>query len=103
MKEIMTPDHPRWEEFMEKLAGPDGCNLDPEKDTWECHHDFRFAKKILSSMPEIDVEESLLFFKRHGGYCDCEIGFNVTTDVEELENPEMRHHGDDLLQEDLLQ
>lgn len=82
MKEIMNPDHPRWDEFCERLGGPEGCDFKEDKDgkiTWKCagKTDKSFATAILKTMPEISVEKSLAFFEGSGGMCDCEILFNV--------------------------
>ncbi len=73
----MTPNHPEWEEFMDRLSGEEGCNFTEEG--WTCYggHDKRFATAILQSMQGVDVEASLLYFEDHGGHCDCEIVFNV--------------------------
>lgn len=79
--EIMTPTNPRWDEFTEKLGGEDGCNF-REKDgktIWTCNgeKDRPFARKILTEMGDIDIDATMEFFNKHGGYCDCEILFNV--------------------------
>ena len=42
-----------------------------------CQHDLRNTEKILKSLPNIDVEESLNLYLELGGFCDCEILFNV--------------------------
>jgi len=80
-KEVMTPEHPRWEEFCNRLAGPEGCDFQKKPDgnaTWKCAggSDKTFAAKILKSMG-MDVAASLAHFDEHGGHCDCEILFNV--------------------------
>lgn len=77
MEARMTRDHARWEEFCERLAGPEGCNF--SDDGWLCAggRDKTFATAILESMGGIDVAASLSYFERNGGYCDCEILFNV--------------------------
>ena len=80
-KEIMTLQHPRWEEFCERLAGPEGCAFRKKPDgntTWKCAggNDKTFAAKILKAM-RMDVAASLAYFDAHGGLCDCEILFNV--------------------------
>jgi hypothetical protein len=80
-KEVMTPDHPRWEEFCRRLSGPEGCHFRQNPDgntTWTCAagNDKTLAAKILRAMG-MDVDESLAYFEAHGGYCDCEILFNV--------------------------
>jgi hypothetical protein len=87
-KQLMTPGNPRWEEFIGRLEGPEGCNFQAEYDegevivdtvTWACGggEDKSKAAAILNTMPEIDVAASLNFFEQHGGFCDCEIVFNV--------------------------
>jgi hypothetical protein len=85
---IMTIEHPRWEEFAERLEGPEGCNFTAEYDEagnyidgsgrWQCKggKDKTFATAILTDMG-MDVEASLKYFEVNGGYCDCEILFNV--------------------------
>lgn len=87
MMRPMTPQHPLWEEFVRRLEGPKGCNFKKDKKgkvTWTCKGgtDKSKAKAILESMvresmANIDVEKSLAYFEEHGGYCDCEILFNV--------------------------
>lgn len=79
MAEIMTPKHPQWEEFLDRLEGPEGCNL-KEGDNgieWTCEHDHALATAILKTMPGVDVAGSIAYFEENGGMCDCEILFNV--------------------------
>jgi hypothetical protein len=74
---IMNPAHPDWEEFVERLGGPEGCDWQ-EDDTWRCGGPkYRFARAILESMPDTDVEASLAYFRDNGGGCDCTILFNI--------------------------
>lgn len=80
-QETMTPSHPRWEEFFKRLEGPEGCNFRQNEAgniVWNCDNTTErpFARKILADMG-FDVERSLAQFEREGGYCDCEIVFNV--------------------------
>jgi len=80
-KEAMTPGHPRWEEFCDRLAGPEGCDFQKKPDgntTWTCAGgtDKTFAARILKAMG-MDAAASLTYFDEHGGHCDCEILFNV--------------------------
>lgn len=82
MAAVMTPEHPHWQEFAERLEGEEGCNFRKDGDgkiTWSCKggRDKTFAATILRMMPDIDVDASLAFFEAHGGHCDCEILFNV--------------------------
>lgn len=77
--EPMLPGHPRWMEFLERLCGPEGCNF--TETTWTCFggDDKRFSRGILADMglsgPAIAA--SLAYFEDHGGYCDCEVVFNL--------------------------
>lgn len=80
--ETMTPKKPRWSEFITRLEGKDGCNFSKDKDgkiRWDCKggRDKSFAIKILQSMGNIDIANSLKYFEENGGYCDCEIYFNI--------------------------
>lgn len=81
----MTPDHHRWHEFIELLAGPDYCDFklaDPENLkslTWKCikKSDRPFSREILARFGGIDIETTMEYFAQHGGHCDCEVFFNV--------------------------
>ena len=69
---ILTPsDHHHWDWFVTELADQmeimDSCN---------CTH--RLSRKILEQMGQdpsfnVDVEQTLGWFKMMGGFCDCEI------------------------------
>ena len=80
--EAMTPEHPKWEEFIGILEGPEGCNFREVDGTtlWDCAagNSKEHAHRILGDFkPPVDVWNSLRYFDTHGGYCDCEIIFNV--------------------------
>jgi Protein of unknown function (DUF2695) len=82
MLDIMTPSHPRWDEFIERLEGPEGCNFHENSNgemVWSCTSDIDnpHARHILERMGGFDIEQSCEYFEHHGGYCDCEILFNV--------------------------
>ena len=65
--EIMTSEHPRWEEFIDRLTlklRDSGCAAGVDKS---------LAIAILKKMGGIDIPNSLIYFESHGGYCDCEI------------------------------
>jgi hypothetical protein len=80
---LMSPDHPRWEEFLDRLEGPEGRNFefpvhgDIKSMTWTCdaEGDFPMARKILAGMglSSTEMGHSLSYFEEHGGYCDCEM------------------------------
>ena len=86
---MMTPMHPRWAEFCLRLEGHEGCNFRKEdgKLKWDCGggRDQSKARRILSSMGFLDGEiaDTLDYFAEHGGYCDCEILFNLDAADEE--------------------
>ena len=86
---MMTPSHKRWDEFVQRMEGPEGCNFRMEKDQllWKCPGGA--AKAILKSMGfgRKAVLESLTYSEEYGGFCDCEIVFNVAW---RFENPQMR-------------
>ena len=81
---MMTPEHPRWEEFCDLLEGPDGCNFREDENgkiRWRCGGGFdqSHARRILADMGfnDMSIYDSMEFFYAHGGHCDCEILFNV--------------------------
>jgi len=94
MAELMTPKHPKWDEFIERLAGIEGCDFSEDENgdpRWYCSggKDKPEATKILRKMNAkiddewmINVEGSLEYFDEHGGHCDCEIIWNVKPDPE---------------------
>jgi len=82
MTEIMTRKHSKWEEFCARLEGEEGCDFKKNEEgrvTWKCGggNDKSFAIAILKEMGNIDIDASISYFDEHGGYCDCEILFNV--------------------------
>ena len=80
---LMTPHHPRWAEFVERLEGPEGLDFTLGPKTGQMRSrcsgqtDRPYAQRILTAMGGVDIEGSLAFFEDHGGYCDCEILLNV--------------------------
>lgn len=88
---VLTPDDERWDEFTERLEGPEGCDFAETSDddgekriTWRCNGgmDKTYSRRILEDMAErsyasLDVEATLQFFNVFGGHCDCEVLFNV--------------------------
>lgn len=81
--EILSPAHPRWKEFLGQLAGPEGCDFREKDDgnwEWECDGSNARARAILQKMGGLDVDGTVAYFREHGGFCDCEIVFNVGED-----------------------
>lgn len=76
---LITPGHPRWEEFLDRLTGPQGLGV--RAGGWHCAggEDKTHSRRILLEMGQSPaaVEANLAFFERHGGYCDCEVWMNV--------------------------
>lgn len=82
-KPLMTPLHPKWSEFVTDLEGPNGCNFTRKKTktktyTWKCDSTAKrpICRRLLRRYGA-DVAGSLQFFAKHGGFCDCEVLFNV--------------------------
>jgi hypothetical protein len=94
----MTPDHPRWAEFLERLEGPEGCNFHEDEDGeeyWYCANDAGFnpttpelvhvfSRAVLLKMglSQEAIAASIEYFREHGGYCDCEVIWNVENSTE---------------------
>ena len=66
--ELMTLDNPRWHEFTHEL----GSALTENR----CRNDLFQARRLLREM-EVDVEASVMYLEKHGGFCDCEVLMNV--------------------------
>ncbi len=77
MAEIMTPDHPCWDEFADILADKDHLDIPDEPGPMKCDHTHKHARAILAAMGDFDIEETIHLFEEFGGYCDCEILLNV--------------------------
>ena len=56
---------------------------------WSCDHRFRFSTSWCARRG-IPGDESIGFFRRFGGYCDCEIMLNVAGEAENI--PEIVEH-----------
>lgn len=74
--EAMTPSNPRWKEFTEALemsVRAEGCNAGRDKS---------LATSILKVMGfhKTLIDTSLAYFESHGGFCDCEIIYNIGTE-----------------------
>ncbi len=86
--DILTAKHAKAAEFKDRLEGPGGCDFRKNakgKIVWTCAgHDHgqerstrhALSKAILTAMG-LDVKGSLAHFDACGGYCDCEVVFNV--------------------------
>ena len=83
--EILTPASPRWGLFIRLLENV--LMEEMPADTWRCGSDgsggskHRYAEAVLTELDGIDIDGTLAFFWRHGGYCDCEVLLNVDPDL----------------------
>ena len=80
----MKPGHPRWDEFVRRLEGPEGVNMRQGpggQPVWDCSSTYLGAAAVLARMGLTagDVEASFKYFRSRGGHCDCEILLNVAS------------------------
>ncbi len=71
-----------WEQFFDRLAGPEGCDFREDPDlTWQCAggNDKTFSKAILEDMLDDESERNrvLALVDVLGGHCDCEVILNA--------------------------
>ena len=57
--------------------------LNEQSETTGCNHDFSLTEQFLRDKQVNNVEEVLEFLRENGGYCDCEVIFNVEEKFEE--------------------
>jgi len=70
-KIIITPEHNYWQALGVRL---NDLLVQSERG---CRGDLRFTRKILKSLPGIDVEETLNLFEKYEVCCDCHLFHNV--------------------------
>jgi len=63
--EILTEDHRFWDALRYRLN--DGLRV------YGCDCSIKLTERILMSLPNIDVEESLNYLEAYGGFCDYKI------------------------------
>jgi hypothetical protein len=66
--DTLTVEHPRWEEFVDKLESALGEH---------CDNTLRCATQVLRDMGGIDIDGTLAYCAEHGGHCSCEILMNT--------------------------
>ena len=49
----------------------------------ECDHTLRFTEQFLS-IHQLPLQEVVLWLNEYGGYCDCEVLFNIEEKFENL-------------------
>jgi hypothetical protein len=74
--DVLTPSHRLWPMFKGKLNDAVTSYTDGKLHS-RCQGDLTLTIKILESMKNIDIKETLILFKEHGGNCDCKISANV--------------------------
>jgi hypothetical protein len=75
-KEVLTPSHKLWPDFRRELYETITTYVNHKPHT-KCQGDLCQTVKLLNSLEDIDVEETVMLFKELGGYCDCEVLRNV--------------------------
>ncbi len=73
---FMNPKHPQWRRFVNRLASPEGCDLQADG-TFFCDGSHTHAKRLLPEY-SVNVQESLLFFLQCKAFCDCHIVRNLS-------------------------
>ncbi len=68
-KQILTPDHHAWTDFIDALSAAVNAYLE-HFGKCQCGGKLKSTKQILKTIPNIDVEESLAFIKENYGECD---------------------------------
>jgi len=66
----MTVEHEQWDDFIDSLLDAGGCDGTDA---------FPITRRILAEMglTPTEVEQSISYYRQHGGFCDCEIVLNV--------------------------
>ena len=78
---IMT--EAQFDALCEWLGGPEGCNFQPqipgeiESITWTCDGTLKLTRHWMRAHG-IDEAANIPELEERGGYCDCEVLFNVT-------------------------
>ena len=75
-KQIVDPKHPYWNAVYARLV--------PTYNEKECNHNHELVEKMLVSLPNVDVEDTIKFYRENGGHCDCEVINNVYMEGDEL-------------------
>lgn len=83
----MTPNNPFWNAFIERLwtALAFEYDADGEPVDWECQNDRRHTVDALRDLGLTfhGVKASLALFRKHGGFCDCEVLMNAVHFLEQ--------------------
>ena len=74
--EILTHKHKYWGALRYRLLNT-LIEYQNGKEVLCCFRDLRNTRKILKSLPGIEVEGSVEYLQKHGACCDCEVIMNV--------------------------
>jgi hypothetical protein len=75
--EVLTPSsHKFWPALRQRLNDVLITYVNGKPHS-KCQGDLTQTVKILRSLHNIDVEETLILYQELGGYCDCEVLMNV--------------------------
>jgi Protein of unknown function (DUF2695) len=80
-QKIMTETE--FDALCEWLGGPEGCNFrqkipgNVESTTWTCDHTLKLTRQWMRAHG-VDEAANVPELEKRGGYCDCEVLFNVT-------------------------
>jgi|APSaa5957512622_1039677.scaffolds.fasta_scaffold132726_2 hypothetical protein len=76
ISEVLTPSHKYWPALRQRLNDVLITYVNGKPHS-KCQGDLMQTIKILKSLHNIDVEETVILLQGLGGYCDCEILMNV--------------------------
>ena len=76
MKEVLKPSHKLWPTFRKNLSDVLTIYVDGKLHS-RCQGDLALTIKTLELLKNIDVKETVIFFKEYGGHCDCKVIMNV--------------------------
>ena len=88
---ILTPEQAK--DLFAFLEGPEGCDFkedipgDTSSVTWKCNGTLKMTRAWLYQHG-LPVERVLTWLEQGGGYCDCEVLFNVASSMQEGEEGE---------------
>jgi hypothetical protein len=82
-KARMDSSHPQWKNFIEHLAGSEGCNFriaEPwegtdNAETFDCDGTFSIAERVLAEY-DVEVDASVKYFEDLGTWCSCSLVLN---------------------------
>jgi hypothetical protein len=81
LQRAITPSHPLWSEFVERLDEALDLLEENGKVRTNCTGSQYVALRVLTDLglSGIEIEATLFFCQEYGGHCDCEIMMNVAS------------------------